>query len=174
VTLQEVRQDYPPTISFHDLAATHVMRPIVAFNKDVRENRFDDRPWLVFIENHYSVHGTQSRENSGTIALVIDRPAGSFISPHRGIAVQPDNQGVALRARKLQILDVAAMEDIEASVGKDKFAAIGIESVTQLSRSVRGKYFAVHHDSPFIFRRSASGFLITVSMSGSSDLWKHL
>ena len=111
----KVRQDDLATVSFDDLASTHVVRPIVALDENMRENRFDERARFVFEDND-AIDGAQSGENNGAVHLRVDRPSGAFGAAHRGIAIQPDNQRVTLSARKLEVLDMTAMQDVEASV----------------------------------------------------------
>ena len=145
MTLAKFCQDDAATAGFDDLASTHIMRPIMALDENMRENRFDESARFVFVEDDDAVNGAESREDNGAIHLVVDRPSGAFIAEHRGIAIQSNNQRVTLSTRKFQILDVAPMQDVEASVREDKFAAGCVQSVTQLSRRCGGKYFAIHH-----------------------------
>ena len=116
MTLGKLRQDDPPAAGFDDLAPTHVMRPIMPLDEHMRENRFDERARLVFVEDNDAIDGTQSGENNGAVHFRVDRPSGSFVAEHRGIAIQPNDQRVALSARKFQVTDMTAMQDVEASV----------------------------------------------------------
>ena len=67
VTLGKLRQDDPPSAGFDDLAPTHVMRPIMPLDEHMRENRFDERARLVFVEDNDAIDGTQSGEDNGAV-----------------------------------------------------------------------------------------------------------
>ena len=88
----------------------------MALDEDMRENRFDESARLVFVEDDDAVDGAQSGEDNGAVRLGVDRPSGAFVAEHRGIAIQSNDQRVALSARKFQVTDMAAMQDVEASV----------------------------------------------------------
>ena len=116
MALGKVREDDPATVGFDDLASAHIVRPIVALDENMRENRFNERARFVFVENNDAIDGAQSGENNGAVHLRVDRPSGALVAEHRGIAVQSDDQCVALRARELQVFDMTVMQEVEASV----------------------------------------------------------
>ena len=113
-------------------------------DEHMRENRLDERARLVFVEDDDAINGAQSGEDNGAVHFLVDRPSRAFIAEHRGIAIQSNNQRVALSARKFQITDMTPMQDVEASVREDKFAAGCVQPIAQFSRLCGGK------NSPFI------------------------
>lgn len=130
----EFCQNDAAAMRFDDIATTHIVRPIVPFNENVRQDRLDERPRLVLVKDDDSIDGAQRGQDRRAIALRIDRPAGTFNPKHRGIAVQTDNQGVALGPRKVEVLNMAAVENVKTAIRKNELSSGRIEPITQLSR----------------------------------------
>ena len=94
---------------FDDVASTDIVRPIVTLTRMCGKNGLDQRPRLVLVEDDNSIDSAQCGRTRRAIALCIDRPARTFNPKHRGIAVQTNNQGITLRPRKLEVLNMAAV-----------------------------------------------------------------
>ena len=75
----EFCQNDASAMRFDDIASTHIVRPIVPLNENVRQDRLDERPRLVLVKDDDSIDGAQSGKDRRAIALRIDRPAGPLI-----------------------------------------------------------------------------------------------
>ena len=65
----------------------------------------------------------QRQQHLGAAALRHDRPARSFVAPHRRIAVQPHDEHVAALAGLVENMQVTVVENVEASIdGHDSLA----------------------------------------------------
>ena len=69
---------------------------------------------------------TQARASSTSTrsALGFMRPRRPLVGAHRAVGVHPDDQGVAERARGLQVADVAGMQQVEHAVREDDRSAL--------------------------------------------------
>src|SRR5260221_13073644 len=72
----------------------------------------------VFIKDHNKIDRLQRRQHFRPRALVLNRAPLALQPLCRGVAVQADDQAIAGAARPGQNLDVAGMQNIEATVGE--------------------------------------------------------
>ena len=140
----EVCQNDASAMRFDDIASTHIVRPIVSLDENMRQNGLDQSPRLVLVKNNYSIDSAQSGKDRRAVALRIDWSAGAFNPKHRGIAIQADNQCVTLGPRKFQVLNMAAVENVKTTVREDEFPSGCIESITQLPRFRHRQDFRAH------------------------------
>ncbi len=104
---------------------------IAALGVDVRPDRLDEPGGALVAEDHHGVDRAQRGHDLGSVVLRIDRPGRSLELAHRGVRVQRHDQGVAERARLVEVADVAGVQQVEAAIGEDQLAARGIEPVAQ-------------------------------------------
>ena len=96
---------------------------VTALDVNVRLNGGEEMHRIPLWENEDGIDVLKSRENQGAVSLMVDGTPGAFEFADRGIAIHPDEQSVALMTRRLQIGDVAGMEEIKAAVGDDQALA---------------------------------------------------
>lgn len=96
---------------------------ITALDVNIRLDRGEEMHRIPLLKNTDGIDVLKRRENQGAVGLMVDGTAGAFEFADRGIAVHPHEKSVALMTRRLQIGDVAGMEEIEAAVGDDKAPA---------------------------------------------------
>jgi hypothetical protein len=131
---REFCQNDAPAMRFDNVASTHIVRPIMPLYENVRQDGLDERPRLVLVKEDDTIDGTKRGKDRRAIALRIDRPARAFDPKHGGIAVQTDNERVALSPRKVEVLNMTAVENIKTAIREDEFSSGCIEPITQLSR----------------------------------------
>src|SRR5260370_39053558 len=117
--------DDAPAGGFHFFAAHNLVAgPVAAFHEDIREQARDHFARRQIIENNNSVHGFQSGENFGALALRDNRTPFAFQLMHAGVAIQTHDQRVSQGARQFQAANMAGMKQVEAAVGEDHAAAV--------------------------------------------------
>src|SRR5229473_2896449 len=123
---------------FHFLA-THnlVAGPVAAFHEDIREQARDHFARRQIIENNDSVHGFQSGENFGALALRDNRTPFAFQLMHAGVAIQTHDQRVSQGARQFQAANMAGMKQVEAAVGEDHAAAVAFLAAKPQNRLLK-------------------------------------
>jgi hypothetical protein len=115
------RKDYHLATRFFNPFPSHrgFLGPIPSFDKDVGLERGDEFQGGGFIKNSDIVHTPKARENLRPLFLREDGPVRAFQASNRMIAVHPDDQYISKRFRFLQIADMADMENVETTVGKN-------------------------------------------------------
>src|SRR4029453_19366423 len=78
----------------------------------------------VFVEEHDGVHTLESREDLGPLFLRRHRPLLTFVSSDGTVGVEPDDEGISQRARRLEVPEVAWVKQIENAVGEYHHAAL--------------------------------------------------
>src|SRR5579875_860167 len=105
-TIEERSQEYSATVGFNKfLSVDRPTAPVSTFDQHIRPNFANDFFGANVVEHNHIVDHFEGCKN-----------ASSFSSP---IAVDPDNQNVALRSREAQKLKMADMQQVEAPVGKN-------------------------------------------------------
>ena len=89
----------------------------------------DEVAGFVFVEEDDEIHGAQGTEDIGAVLLGVHGARGAFGAADGIVAVEADDQGVALRAGEGEVVGVAPVEDVEAAVGKNKGLALGVEAI---------------------------------------------
>lgn len=107
-----------PALDF--FAANDVLRfPVAALHQHIGLASEDEIERCVFIEFHYQADRFQRSQNRHAISLGVDRAVIAFaLAFYRCIAVHADNQRCAECPRLGKVSDVAAMQNIEAAIGK--------------------------------------------------------
>lgn len=142
-TLDHVGEDDAATICDDDVAAADVVSPVLALHEDVGQDLTNQFLWLVFVEDNHGIDAAQRTKNEGPVFLAIDGSAG--LGPtDRGVAIEPENEGIALLAGEVEIGDVAAVEDIEAAIGKDELFTNGVQFVAEGAGLGNGPWGTVH------------------------------
>jgi hypothetical protein len=85
----------------------------------MRLERRDEFERSEFVEYCDIIHTRKARENLCPFLLGEDGTPGTFQALNRAITVYPDDQYIPQRFGLLQITDMAEMEKVETTVGKD-------------------------------------------------------
>ena len=125
-------------MGFNDIATAHIMGPVFTFHEDIGEDLGNEIAGFVFVENDDEIHGAKGTEDEGAILLGINGSRGAFGAADGGVAVETNNQGVALCPREGEILGVTPVQDVETSIGEDEFFSLSVESVAFLTGLPRG------------------------------------
>jgi hypothetical protein len=120
-------------MGFNDIATAHIMGPVFTFHEDIGENLGNEVSGFVLVENDDEIHGAKGTEDECAILLGIDGSRGAFGSADGGVAVETYDECVALCPCESEIVRVAPVEDVEASVGEDEFFTLSVESVAFLT-----------------------------------------
>ena len=107
------------------LGADHgVDRPVGALHQHIRLQAHDQVERRVAVEAGDRVDRCQCGDDRGAVGKGVDRTFRPLEPARAGIAVERDEEPVALRARRRQERDMAGMQDIEAAIGEaDREAA---------------------------------------------------
>ena len=115
----ERQGEYLATRGFHFFAAGDEVRPIGAFNQDVRQDGGDQLARGVFVEERDGVHGGEGCGKFGALVLGDERAGGTFQSLDAGVGVEGQDQDVAERSGGFKQSDVTGMQNVVAAVGED-------------------------------------------------------
>jgi hypothetical protein len=61
--------------------------------------------------------------------LGVDGAGWAFGAADGGVAVESNNEGIPLGAGEGEVVGVASVEDVEAAVGENKGATLGVETI---------------------------------------------
>ena len=103
---------------------------IAAFYVNIRLGQFQKCGGSQFIENEDCIHGLEGSDHGGAVGLRMDGAIGSFEFADRTVAVQTHDQGTCFIARGLEVIHVAGMENIKASVGGGQRFALRSECLS--------------------------------------------
>ena len=101
---------------FHFFPPRDEMRPVRAFDQDVRQHGGDQFARRIFIKKRHRVHGRERTGERRAFVLRNQRPRWALHPLHAVIGVQRQNQNVPHRTRLFQQTDVAGMEQIVTAV----------------------------------------------------------
>ena len=96
---------------------------IGAFGVDVGLEFAQQRIYVELVENDDVIHGAKSGYQRGAGAFGEDGAAVALQFPCAGIGIDSYDEQIAFGARRLQIADVAHVQQIENAVGENDFAA---------------------------------------------------
>lgn len=103
----------------HDI----LRRPIAAFHQNIGLHRFNQRGGRVVVKPSNDIHTRQRSGHGGAVGERINRPIIPFaLAAHGSIGVERQNHGRAGGARLRQIGNMAAVQNIEAAIGKHQRA----------------------------------------------------
>src|SRR5262249_18002665 len=99
----------------------HDLLPAVVgtFDKDVRSDGLDKRQRRGLRKDREIIDRLQGGNNEAAIALGIYGSSGPFEGSPTRIAIEADDHHVAPTAALLKVLDVAGVQDVEASIGEN-------------------------------------------------------
>src|SRR5580692_8825676 len=99
---------------------------IPAFDEYIGLYGNDELQWRGLVEDHHGIDGGQSSQHSSAIAFAHDGAVWPLQTTHRGIAIDRHNETIAATASLFEQGDVADMQKIETTVGKDDALSIGL------------------------------------------------
>ena len=128
------------TARFDDVATDDgIFGPVGAFHEHVGLQRGNDVVGRVLIEGDDRIDGRQRLEQLDALVLRRNGTASTFISRHRSIGIDADDQCVTHRPCLLQIANVPRMQQIEHAVGEDDAATGGAKPSDQ-GHGVRARH----------------------------------
>jgi hypothetical protein len=99
-------------------------RIISAFDPDIRFRPDEEIQRRTLSKNANRIDTLKSGDDCGAVVFVVYGAAGPFEVPDRSVAIDADEEDVALLAGVLKVSDMAKMQDIEAAVGHDELAPL--------------------------------------------------
>ena len=93
--------------------------PVSALDQNVRLYLLDQFERIGLVEHDNIIDHLQSRKNRRAVVDIIDRPVGALELLNGRIAVESQNDNIALVSAELQLLGMPAMENVEAAVCED-------------------------------------------------------
>ena len=94
---------------------------------------------FVLLKNHHEIHRAEGAEDISSVLLGVDGACWAFGAADGGVAVESDNEGISLGAGEGEVVGVASVEDVEATVGENKGSALGMETVPLGAHFRRGE-----------------------------------
>jgi hypothetical protein len=113
--------------------------PISAFNQDVGKQSSDDLARRGLVENNHGVHAFQSSQDFGSFTFLDRRSVCTFELFDCGVAVQADDQRIPEFTRSLQYMDVAGMQDVEATVREHHATSVAFLAAKPQNRFVQSE-----------------------------------
>ena len=127
---------------FRELAFGHCVGGVIsAFGVDVWLKFAEQRIYIEFVEDDDVIHGAKRSDERGTRTFGEDGPAVALQFPCAGIGVDSDYEEIAFGARGFQIADVAHMQKVENTIGKDNFAPGAAVLFENRVKSIAGNNF---------------------------------
>ena len=121
-----------------------VRRIVSALHDRVGAKVFHELERSILVEHRHRVDGLETREHIGTLGFGADRSIGALQPPNAGIAVEADDEGIPTGARGTEDIEMAGMEQVEYTIGKDDASALpaaplaGAIPVEDLARGIKG------------------------------------
>jgi hypothetical protein len=129
-----------PTRGFDFFTANNLVYwPISTFNQYVGKQSNDDLARCGLVENNHGVHAFQSGQDFGSFIFLVRRSVCTLQICDCGVAVQADDQRIPEFTRSLQYMDVARMQDIEATVGEHHAASVAFLAAKPQNRFVQSE-----------------------------------
>ena len=113
------------------------------FRVDVGPQLFEESFYSGFRKQHYIIHRTKSRDQQCARVFIEDGAARSLQAADAQVIIDANDENVAFPPRAFQIADVADVQSIEATVGKDNsFAATLVFCKFLLQRFAKNDFAA--------------------------------
>ena len=119
-------------------------RIIATLHDDIRAERLDQLERGVLVEHRHGIDCLQTGEDVGALGLAAHRAIGPLQSPHAGVAVQPDDEGITTLARAAEHVEMPGVQQIEHTIREDDAAPLLLAPcasaipVEDLARRVEG------------------------------------
>jgi len=118
-------QNHSSACRFYLFAPDDLVRlPVPTFDQDIRQQRCNHLLRRQILKDHDRIDALEAREDLRALFGRDDRPASPFERAHALVAVQPNDQAITQRPRRLEAVNVPRMEYIEASIGKHNPLAV--------------------------------------------------
>ena len=118
---QKRYEHHLPPPGLHHLAAHDRVQGVVpALHQHVGLQGGDEFLGGVLVEADDGVDAAQAQEDQGAGQIVLEGAGGALEAGDAGVGVQAEDEEVAQGPGVLEVLDVAGVDEIEATIGKDK------------------------------------------------------
>ena len=118
-TVQQRRAQHATAPRLDDICADDlIVRIISALYQRVGAQRDDKALRRILFEEDDEIDAMDGAENGGARLFVLDRPARALEASGRGVAVQADDEPVAMARGVAQRRNMTGMEKIETAVGE--------------------------------------------------------
>jgi len=125
VACDYVHQNHFTAGGFNLFAADDLIAgPVAAFDQNIGKQGGNGFARREFIKNHHGIHTLKAREDFSALLLGNHRTPFPFQDADTFVAIDADDERVAECARGFEQLDVAGVQQVEASVGEDD--ALGV------------------------------------------------
>src|SRR5690349_11673703 len=115
----EIDQDHVAAGVFHHLATDHLVTSVIgAFDQYRGPYPLDQFKWRVLVKDDDEIDGFECRQYFRASLSRINRASFALESRGGRVAVEANHEPVASSSRFSQQLDVPAMQEIEAAIGK--------------------------------------------------------
>ncbi|CUU16974.1 hypothetical protein CDS [Bradyrhizobium sp.] len=176
--LEDVDQHDDSAGGLDDLMADHLLAGVVAtLHQRARLDPGDQIDRRILLEEDDEVDGFERREHFRTRTFVLNRAIGALQPPHRGIAVEADDQAIAGSARRGQHLDVAGMQDVKAAIGEADaqvlpapFRELCVERIRLEHDLLLSREISVRQDIPPQLGRAHAGRALLADGDGSGRI----
>ncbi len=126
LTRDERNEDDPATHGFQNSPFVDIdrfQRVVAPFDPDIGAHAFEKITRPLLGEYRDSVHGGKRREEAGAVRLGIDWARRPLQGGDTRVAIDSDQQQISLRSGRLEVGNVADVEQIETAVGHNNAAA---------------------------------------------------
>ncbi len=93
---------------------------VPAFHQHVRTQVANELERRILLKNYNRINRFERRQDIAPLGLGAYRSVGTLQSLDRGVAIQPDDESVAVTARPDEDVDVAGVQQVEDPVREDE------------------------------------------------------
>jgi len=102
-----------------------VLGVVSPLHQDVGTQSLDQLERRILIKEHDAVHHLESGHDIRALRFATNRPGGTLQPAHGVVAVDRDDQRVALAPRADEHVDVSRMQEVEDAVGEHHASSLG-------------------------------------------------
>ena len=98
-------------------------------------------PRIVLLEDDHRIHARERGENFGSLVLRRDRPQRPLDGADRSIRIDAHDERIAFAACRLEVPDVAGVQEVEHAVGEHDLVALVSQVLDERDRLCRDMTF---------------------------------